>query len=312
MAIQYRPMSPSTYVAFTKATEALWAKMDAASRLDNTLYFIVDGSDDTIGKLYLGNTLIADGNGLTDIGIGKLTDVHISKINTGDVLMYDMTTQTWKNVNLASVIGDLIKVFEGATESSVGSSGLVPAPTIGDINHFLKGDGTWANPTEEIAQDLSDLTAVVNTLVGTDVGVSVATIATKKAQDAAAAAVTRILDGAPDAFDTLKEVATWIENHPKAADFTALSNRVTDVESILDGINGEPGLVSVVNTMKGNVSNLLEWQTAAQGSLTALQSNVSGLQSNLNALLVSVGKNTDDIAELANRLVWHELFDNEI
>lgn len=312
MAIQYRPMSPSTYVAFTKATEALWAKMDAASRLDNTLYFIVDGSDDTIGKLYLGNTLIADGNGLTNMAISALTDVHISKINTGDVLMYDMTTQTWKNVNLASVIGDLIKVFEGATESSVGSSGLVPAPTIGDINHFLKGDGTWANPTEEVAQDLSDLTAVVNTLVGTDVGVSVATIATKKAQDAAAAAVTRILDGAPDAFDTLKEVATWIENHPKAADFTALSNRVTDVESILDGINGEPGLVSVVNTMKGNVSNLLEWQTAAQGSLTALQSNVSGLQSNLNALLESVGKNTDDIAELANRLVWHELFDNEI
>ena len=312
MAIQYRPMSPSTYVAFTKATEALWAKMDAASRLDNTLYFIVDGSDDTIGKLYLGNTLIADGNGLTDMALGKLTDVHISKINTGDVLMYDMTTQKWKNVNLASVIGDLIKVFDGATESSVGSSGLVPAPTIGDINHFLKGDGTWANPTEEVAQDLSELTAVVNTLVGTDVGVSVATIATKKAQDAAAAAVTRILDGAPDAFDTLKEVATWIENHPKAADFTALSNRVTDVESILDGINGEPGLVSVVNTMKGNVSNLLEWQTAAQGSLTALQSNVSGLQSNLNALLESVGKNTSDIAELANRLVWHELFDTEI
>lgn len=312
MAIQYRPMSPATYVAFTKATEALWAKMDAASRLDNTLYFIVDGTDDTIGKLYLGNTLIADGNGLTDIGIGKLTDVHISKINTGDVLMYDMTTNKWKNTSLASEIGNLIKVFDGAKEDAHGTSGLVPAPTVGDINHFLKGDGTWANPTAQVESDLSELTAVVNTLVGTDVGVSVATIATAKAQAAAQSAIARILDSAPESFDTLKEVATWIENHPKAADFTALSNRVTDIEAVLDGTEGVPGLVSVVNTMKGNVSNLMEWQTAANGNILALQSNVAGLQGSLNSLLETVGEHTDSIADIYSRLVWHELFETEI
>ena len=36
----------------------------------------------------------------------------------------------------------------GATASTDGASGLVPAPTAGDQAKFLKGDGTWAAPPE--------------------------------------------------------------------------------------------------------------------------------------------------------------------
>ena len=36
-------------------------------------------------------------------------------------------------------------VFQGATESSNGTTGFVVAPTINDRNKFLRGDGTWAN-----------------------------------------------------------------------------------------------------------------------------------------------------------------------
>lgn len=35
--------------------------------------------------------------------------------------------------------------FKGATSISSGLSGLVPAPSIGDEEKFLRGDGTWAN-----------------------------------------------------------------------------------------------------------------------------------------------------------------------
>ena len=38
--------------------------------------------------------------------------------------------------------------FVGATSSTNGKSGLVPAPTTTDINKFLKGDGTFATPTD--------------------------------------------------------------------------------------------------------------------------------------------------------------------
>ena len=77
-------MTPKSYVAFVKATETIWNKMKPSQRLDNVLYFVVDGPDDSIGKLYLGNTLIADGNGITDIRVDNLLDVEKTLLNCWD------------------------------------------------------------------------------------------------------------------------------------------------------------------------------------------------------------------------------------
>ena len=52
---------------------------------------------------------------------------------------------------------------------------------------------------------------------------------TQLASDAAASAVATILDGAPESFNTLKEVADWISNNDHADDVAAL---VTDVENL--------------------------------------------------------------------------------
>ncbi|MEE1088616.1 MAG: hypothetical protein UIC63_06600 [Bacteroidaceae bacterium] len=38
-------------------------------------------------------------------------------------------------------------VFSAATSSSVGSNGLVPAPSSANVTKFLRGDGTWQTPT---------------------------------------------------------------------------------------------------------------------------------------------------------------------
>ena len=37
--------------------------------------------------------------------------------------------------------------MSGATSSAAGQSGLVPAPAAGKQTSFLRGDGTWAVPT---------------------------------------------------------------------------------------------------------------------------------------------------------------------
>lgn len=150
MAVNYRPITPTSYVAFTKATEEIWGKMDPSQRLDNTLYFIVDGADDEVGKLYLGNALIADGNGLTSLALGDLSDVTYGLMQHGDILMFDMADNKWKNTSFATEIGNLIKVFEGATAEKNGLAGLVPQPVSAnnDFDKYLKGDGTWSNPTE--------------------------------------------------------------------------------------------------------------------------------------------------------------------
>lgn len=49
------------------------------------------------------------------------------------------------------------------------------------------------------------------------------------AADAAATAVAGVIDGAPEAFDTLKEVAAWIGNNDHASDVATL---MTDVENL--------------------------------------------------------------------------------
>lgn len=49
------------------------------------------------------------------------------------------------------------------------------------------------------------------------------------AADASAAAVATVLDGAPESFDTLKEVAAWISNNDHAGDVATL---MTDVENL--------------------------------------------------------------------------------
>ena len=54
----------------------------------------------------------------------------------------------------------------------------------------------------------------------------------KLATDASAAAVATVLDGAPEAFDTLKEVAEWIGNNDHATDVATLMTDVASLKAI--------------------------------------------------------------------------------
>ena len=51
-------------------------------------------------------------------------------------------TAVWGNDNNTTYSN-----FKGATTSAAGSSGLVPAPATGNAGQYLRGDGTWATPT---------------------------------------------------------------------------------------------------------------------------------------------------------------------
>lgn len=65
-----------------------------------------------------------------------------------DVLYVEISTNTsyyWNGTEYVSV-GGKYAVFTGATSSTNGDSGLVPAPASGDQNKLLAGDGTWKAP----------------------------------------------------------------------------------------------------------------------------------------------------------------------
>ena len=313
MAFNYRPMTPTSYVAFVKATETIWNKMEPSQRLDNILYFIVDGPDDSIGKLYLGNTLIADGNGVTDVSVESLLDVNISNINGGDVLMYNMSSGKWENVNLASEIGDLITVFSPASAESNGTVGLVPAPKAGDQDLYLKGDGSWANPTEAVVLEVDRLKNSVNTLIGPDKGASVRVIATDIALDAASKAVANLVAKAPESFDTLKEIADWIQAHPSTETFTALSNKVTSLDDLVNGNTekGITGLVSQVSTLNSTVSTLNRDVTSLKGQALTFTTDIADLKSGLAKVNTTLSNHSEKIASIESRLVWQELYEAE-
>ena len=313
MAFNYRPMTPTSYVAFVKATEALWSKMESSQRLDNVLYFVVDGPDDSIGKLYLGNTLIADGNGITDVRVDNLLDVDINAINGGDVLMYNMSTSKWENVSLASQIGNLIKIFTPASEEKNGTVGLVPAPQAGDQDLYLRGDGSWANPTEAVALEVAGLKTSVDTLIGADKNVSVRVIATDIASKAASTAVANLVANAPESFNTLKEIADWIEDHPSTETFVALSNKVTSLDDLVNG-NAEKnitGLVSQVSTLNSTVSTLNGDVTALKGKALTFTTDIADLKSGLATVNTTLSNHSEKIASIESRLVWQELYETE-
>ena len=313
MAFNYRPMTPTSYVAFVKATEALWSKMNSSQRLDNVLYFVVDGPDDSIGKLYLGNTLIADGNGITGVRVDNLLDVDIDAINGGDVLMYNMSTSKWENVSLASQIGNLIKIFSPASESSNGTVGLVPAPQAGQQDLYLKGDGSWANPTEAVVLKVETLKTSVDKLIGTDKGVSVRTIATDIASKAASTAVANLVANAPEKFDTLKEIADWIQEHPSTETFVALSDKVTDLNDLVKGNTekGITGLVSQVSTLNSTVSTLNRDVTSLKKQALTFTTDIADLKSGLATVNTTLSNHSEKINSIESRLVWHELYEAE-
>lgn len=277
------------YVAFAKVTTATWKKMQSDDKLKNTLYFVVDGDTDDVGQLYLGETLIADGSGVSQAQLSDLSDVQLRAVSSGDVLVYNLDTQVWENVNLSSQIQEQIKVFTGATAEADGSTGLVPQPLKSvDVNHYLRGDGTWADPTSGV--DLTTLKAQVTTLVGDDADKSVREIATE--------IVATVVDGAPEAFDTLKEISEWILEHPAISDITQLQTDVAKLkETVGDATSGlvkqTSDLVTTVNGLQTTVDN----HTLSIGDLQAQNTTI----------LASIKDHTTRITSLEEQLTWHQV-----
>lgn len=232
------------YVKFLRGSQTAFNNLSLKD--NDTLYFIEQTqNDNTVAyNLYLGNKLIT--NSLQD-----LRDLSLKGLAANDLLIYDNNNKVWKNIDFNSFIELLnipsISVFTGAKaateteEAKSGSSGLVPAPKAGEDNYFLKGDGTW-----------SDLQPVILNEVNKGIA--------------------SIVDGAPDTFDTLKEISDWIGTDQSGA--TMMINKISTIESS-------------VGTLDESVSNLID--------------NVGNLDSLLTTKKESI---VDSINEIVQVLTW--------
>lgn len=144
----------TNYVKFLRGTPAAYEALTIKDK--DTLYFIV-GKDDNnnwleVGKLYLGDILVAgnitaDGDSVIDT-LGELSDVNIAGALNGQILGFNGTA--WIPMNLPEAFE--ASIMTGATNTTNGTEGYVPAPKMGDEGKFLRGDGTWV----EVITNLSD------------------------------------------------------------------------------------------------------------------------------------------------------------
>lgn len=285
------------YVKFVRSTSSNWEKF--LNKDADTLYFIVDEGS-VQGALYLGSTLIAGAVEIPKLNLSDLQDTMFASLEDQDIIIYNKTASAWKNISLADAIGEVVTVMTGATDLTDGASGLVPQPLANQHNLFLRGDGTWKDPTAE-------LSTTVGILVGQDTNKSIREIARSE--------VATLTAGAPEAFDTFKEIADWIEEHPALQDVIELGNRVTTIEGTLNGVDGRTGLVQTVS----NLNTALFGEdgiSGLQGTVIQMKTNVTNLQTAMTDAENSIGNHETRITNIENTiqetLVWHTLEDNAI
>lgn len=129
----------SKYVKFFRGTPKAFSIL--THKDEDTLYFIAE-KDSNVGNLYLGETLISSSiDGPSAVNkLAELTDVDLSNAVDKTVLTYIESTGKWMPMDVTTLVNTMV----GATESSPSIPGLVPVAKSGDLNKFLRGDGTWA------------------------------------------------------------------------------------------------------------------------------------------------------------------------
>lgn len=295
------------YVKFLRGTPAAWQSIE--SKDSDTLYFISEPGSEK-GKLYLGSKLIADGDSATHIK--DLEGVLISEgIPTNSLLVYNGVTGNWENKTLQEVFAIIVDVMIGATADSNGQSGLVPVPLAGQQDMYLQGNGTWSNPTENVEKELGNLTDTVAKnaqawkdelalLRGGKTG-TIVDIAT----DIVDGAVAKIVSNAPESFDTLKEIADWINEHDSAINIADIVVKVNKHEEALyDSVDGTPGLITQVGNLDDAINNsstgLTVKMNTLTGSLNKAIADIADLDQGLNNLGI-------DVETLKALLKWQDM-----
>lgn len=205
-----------------------------------------------------------------------------------------------------AVVGYLITVAGSESATLVK---LAQTSGSGDVNEQLTALTTKVNNIViEIGKASTDTTEAtglyklieankdaIDTLNGDGVG---------SVSKAVSDAVSALVDGAPETFDTLKEIATWISEHGKEA--TTMTTAIAKLEGIVDGIGGEGEEATVVAYVTSAINALKNGDIkTAQDNLTALTGRVDGYDTKLSELETAIGvvQTTANAAVVANTAI---------
>lgn len=213
------------------------------------------------------------------------TLVKLAQTTTSGDLASDVAT-------LQTQVNDLITKVGSAASDDVAATGLYKeiADVLAIANKGVSDAATAQSAANTAQSDIDALEGVVGAddnaglrkrikANETAIGVLVGSVAGDNAKSARAIAqeeVAKIVDSAPDSFDTLKEIATWISDHGN--DAVAMQNAITALQNIVAGIGGEGEKATVKAYVDDAIIALSIGDYAKAADLTALASRVNTLE----------------------------------
>ena len=210
------------------------------------------------------------------------TLVKLAQTTASGDLASDVATLQSQVNNLVSKIGAPAAGEDAATGLykdiadvlAIANKGVTDAATAQDAAEAAQGDvdklktvvGT--DDTAGLRKRIKDNEDAISTLQGTDTSKSARTIAAEE--------VAKVVNGAPESFDTLKELSDWISTH--GTDATAMNTAITKLQGIVAGIGGEGEKATVVAYVTDAIAALKIGDYAKAADLTALAARVKILE----------------------------------
>ena len=153
---------------------------------------------------------------------------------------------------------------KGVTDAATAQSAAEAAQSDIDALKTVVG----ADDTAGLRKRIKDNETAITTLNGNGEG---------SVSKAVSDAVSTLIDGAPDTFDTLKEIAAWITEHGE--DATAMTTAISALEAILVGFGtGEDETGTVKKYVDDAIAALKIGDYAKAADLTALAGRVDTLE----------------------------------
>ena len=244
------------------------------------------------------------------------TLVKLAQTTASEDLAADVATLQSQVNNLVSKIGAPAAGEDAATGLykdiadvlAIANKGVTDAATAQDAAEAAQGDvdklktviGTDDNAG--LRKRIKDNETAIGTLRGTDTGKSARTIAAEE--------VAKVVNGAPESFDTLKELSDWISTH--GTDATAMNTAITKLQGIVAGIGGEGEKATVVAYVTDAIAALKIGDYAKAADLTALAARVKTLEDSPAAGITSEKIAAWDAKQNAGNYVDQTAYDTKI
>lgn len=191
---------------------------------------------------------------------GSITTINteISSIKTAAA---ELTTEVGKKADAETVAATYQTKTAAAEEHATLTTAIAEAKQA--------GDDAAAAVTALTNGAVADNAAAIATLIGATEGDDAKSARTIAAEEAEAA-VNAVVDGAPEAFDTLKEIAAWIQDDTSGA--AALTTTVGSHSDMLAGIGGEGQPATVLAAIEAAEYDLPAATLEALGGIKASES----------------------------------------